>query len=241
MNTCKNCGVELDIEMNYCPLCGQKSSVSNSSGHKETIGNKPTKVENEPYNFNGLTQPQKRKVFWELSGIIIVSGILVSFIIDLIINKQISWSKYVITIGLFFLINISLINFLRKRVIALLFSSFISTSLLLLLLDWYNQNLHWGLKFGIPMIFFCYLTVFFLIVLVQKSRQKGINIIAYFLMAAGILGMCIEGILALHQYDQFKLQWSVILFVSLLSVSAILLFIHYRLKRATDLKSFFHI
>jgi hypothetical protein len=241
MNVCNYCGVELDIEMNYCPLCGHMSNTPVASSEKECIQGKTVDAGNESYNFSELTQSEKRKIVWELSSIILGSGILVSFIIDLFINKQISWSKYSITVGLFLFINITLILFLQKRIFILLSGSFIITSLLLLLLDWYNQNLYLGSKLGIPIIFFIYLVVFFLTVLIRKSKQKGVNVIAYFLMAAGVLSLCIESILSLLQFNQIKLQWSVIVFVSVLSVSGILLFIHYRLKKVTDLKKFFHI
>ncbi|MBN1926481.1 MAG: zinc ribbon domain-containing protein [Prolixibacteraceae bacterium] len=241
MNLCKNCGVELDINMNYCPLCGQKSTQSDSLFSDKKPEKKEFKAINEPYNLNELSASQKRKVFWELSAIILASSVVVSFIIDLIISKEINWSKYPITIGIFLFINISLISFIPKKIFILLSGSFISTSLFLIILDLYIHNLGWGFKLGIPIIFFIYLIVFFLTVVVKKSRQKGINLIAYFLIAAGIMGLCIEGILSLHLLNRFELRWSIILLVSLLSASGILLFIHYRLKKATDLKRFFHI
>jgi len=241
MNTCNYCGVELDADMNYCPLCGHKSNMPVVPNRKEALRKGAKASEPEIYDFDELTPLQKGKIFWELSTIILVSGVVVSFIIDLFINKQISWSKYTITIGLVLLANISLIVFVQKHVFLLLFGSFVSTSLLLLLLDLFSQNLGWGLKLGIPIIFFIYILVYFLMITIKKSRKKGINIIAYSLVAAGILCLCVDGIISLHLFDQMRLQWSVIVFVSVLPVSAILLFIHFRLKRVTDLRRFFHI
>ena len=241
MNVCNYCGVELDAEMNYCPLCGHKSNTPVVAGRKETNYKKPKETKTEAYDFVELTQLQKRKIVWELIDIVLVSGVVVSFIIDLFINKQITWSKYTISTGIVLLINISLIIFMQKRMFLLLSGCFISTSLLLLLIDLFNHNIGWGLMLGIPIIFFIYLVVFFLSVLVRKSRQKGINIIAYSLMAAGILCMCIEGIITLHTYNLLKLQWSIIVLISVIPVSGILLYIHYRLKRVTNLKKFFHI
>ena len=240
MNVCNYCGVELDAEMNYCPLCGRKSNAPVVTGRKGT-NKEPKETRAEVYDFEELTQPQKRKLVWELIALVMVSGVVASFIIDLFINKQITWSKYTITIGLAFLINTSLIIFMQKRFFLLLSGCFISTSLLLVLLDLFNLNLDWGLSLGIPIIFFLYIVLFFLSILIRKSKQKGINIIAYSLIAAGILCLCIEGIISLHRYNLLKFQWSVPVLVSVLPVSAILLYIHYRLKRVTNLKKFFHI
>lgn len=241
MNSCNNCGVELDVEMNYCPLCGQKSNTPVISNQKDTIRRNQKENGNEVYDFDELTQFQKQKLIWELITIVLVSGVVVSFIIDLFVNKQITWSKYPITIGLVLLINISLIVFMQKKIFLLMAGCFVSTSLLLLVLDLFNQNLGWGLKLGIPIIFVIYLVLFFLTIFARRARQKGINIIAYSLVAAAILCMCIEGIISLQTINLLKLRWSVIVLVSVLPVSAILLYIHYRLKKVTDLKKFFHI
>jgi hypothetical protein len=241
MKQCTNCGVELDVEMNYCPLCGQKSNAPVVPGHKEQFNKDSMDAEVESYAFEELTPLQKGKIFWELSTIILVSGVVVSLFIDLLVNKQVSWSKYSITIGMFLFVNISLITFLQRSVYLLLLGSYVSTSLLLLLLDLFSKNLGWGLKLGIPIIFFCYFIISLIVIIIKKSKQKGVNIIAYSLVAAGILCLCIDGIITLHRYNLFKLQWSMIVMISVLPVAGILLFIHYRLKKVTNLKRFFHI
>lgn len=241
MNVCNYCGVELDVEMNFCPLCGHKSNSLVVSSRKDS--NKKVHVEPKTvaYNFEELTQRQQRKVVWELAAFVLVSISVITLIIDLLITKQITWSKYPMTIGLILLIDISLILFLQKQFFLLFSGCFVSTSLLLFLLDLYNNSPYTGLKLGIPIIFFICLVVFLLAILIRKAKQKGINIIAYCLVAAGILCMCIEGIITLHTQYQLKLQWSMIVLVSVLPVSAILLYIHYRLKRVTNLKKAFHI
>jgi hypothetical protein len=111
----------------------------------------------------------------------------------------------------------------------------------MVLFDMFNKDIGWGTKLGIPLVFSFYLVVFVLISLVRSSKQRGINLIAYFLIASGILSLCVEGIISLQISNKLNFQWSVITLVSVLPVSAILLFIHYRLRKGTDLKRFFHI
>ncbi|HHV04197.1 MAG: DUF6320 domain-containing protein [Bacteroidales bacterium] len=230
MNICKKCGVELDVTMNYCPLCGQKSNISLEEPIKE-----------ETYDFQELSNVQKRKIFWDLSLIILIAGMLTSTVIDLIINKNITWSKYTITVCLSLVIHISLVIFLHARIIPLLLSGFTATSLLMVLLDWMNKSLDWSLTLGIPLLLSLYLIIFVLFVALKRSRQKGVNLIAYVLLAVAAMGICTEGIIALHVHQNLILHWSLILLVCIVAVSAILLFIHYRLKKATDLRRFFHI
>jgi hypothetical protein len=241
MNTCKNCGVELDVDMNYCPLCGQKSNITPRTVPKTGEDSGINDTVDETYGFKDLTHNQKRKVVWELMTIILVSGIVVSFIIDLLANKQITWSKYTVTSGLFLFINISLVIFFYKRMVLLLAGGFVAGALLVLALDWYSDGEGWGLGLGVPIILSFYLASALMAFVLTKTRRKGLNVIAYFLIVISLFSMSIEGLLSLYQTNTLTLQWSVILMVSVVAVSAILLFIHYRLKRVTDLRRFFHI
>ena len=241
MKVCNYCGVELDAEMNFCPLCGHKSNTPVVKSRKDVNNKDLNGNKTEAYNFEELTQSQQRKVVWELAAFVLVSCVVITLIIDLLVSRQITWSKYTMTIGFVLLIDISLIIFMQKRLFLLFSGCFASTTLLLFLLDLYNKHIDSGLKLGIPIIFFICLVVFLLALLIRKSKQKGINIIAYSLIAAGIICMCIEGIITLHTQKQLIFLWSMVVMVSVLPVSAILLYIHYRLKRVTNLKKAFHI
>lgn len=240
MNVCNYCGVELDAEMNFCPLCGHKSNTKTSNGVQNA---QKAALENgiEAFNYEALTHRQKRKIVWELAAFVLVLTSVVTLIIDLLTSKHITWSKYTMTIGAVLLMDISLILLMNKRIYLVLIGCFVSTSLLLFLIDLYAKTMDNGLTMGVPIIFFIFLVVFFLAIIVRKTRQKGINIIAYSLMAAGIICMCIEGIISLHLQNVLKFQWSLIVLVSVLPVSAVLLYVHYRLKRATNLKKVFHL
>lgn len=241
MTYCKTCGVELETSMKFCPLCG-KHIADERLEKEEHISLIETKQEERILSdFKELSPAQRRKLFWQLSGIILISGMLVTFIIDLIINQSITWSKYSMSTCLALFVNITMIVFFKKKIILSLIGCFISTSILLVLFDMFNKNIGWGTQLGVPLVFSFYLVVFLLISIVKRSKQRGINLIAYFLIAASILSISIEGIISLQVLKHLSLQWSVITLVSVMPVSAILLFIHYRLRKGTDLKRFFHI
>lgn len=241
MITCNYCGVELEENMNFCPLCG-KHITDESPEHEEYLQFHKTRQEERLLSdFKGLSQIQRRRLFWQLSGMILISGIIVTFIIDMVINKDITWSKYSMSACMVVFLNITVIVFLRKKIILSLVGSFLSNSFLLVLFDMFNKNTAWFTRLGIPLILSLYLVVFVLLSIVRNSKQRGINLIAYFLIALGILSICIEGIISLQINNSLSFQWSVIAIVSVLPVSVILLFIHYRLRKGTDLKRFFHI
>ncbi|HRW95720.1 MAG TPA: hypothetical protein P5167_07730, partial [Bacteroidales bacterium] len=130
---------------------------------------------------------------------------------------------------------------LHARVISLLISGFITNSVLIVLLDLMNKSIDWAFSFGIPLLLAFYLVLLIVSLIIKKTKQKGVNIIAYILLAIAAAGIFTEGILSLHMEKTLTFHWSLILLVCIVAISAILLFIHFRLKKATDLSKFFHI
>lgn len=227
--------------MDICPLCGcsefdqpptqEDSKTAGINRHYERLLD----------GYEHLTRKQKRMLFWEMSGIILFSGILVTLIINLVLSKSITWSRYSITVCLVLFANISLLSFWRHRLFLLLGGSFVTTSLLLILLDMYNQKIGWGTQLGIPLLLSFYLVIIVLTWIIRKTKQHGFNVLGYIFLSVGFLSLCIEGILSWYFKSDFRFQWSLIVFACMTAIAAILFFIHYRLNRGMDLRRFFHI
>src|SRR6056297_1354707 len=235
MIVCPNCGVELEENSNFCSLCGE-SIVNKSTENRIFI--KSGRVHGEERllsDYERLTGLQKRKIFWEISGLILISGIIISLLIDFVVNRSITWSKFPATVSLILIIHFTLNTFLRQKIILTLILSFLSVTGLFILFDTYGGNTGWDLRLGIPLILAAYLTVLSLIFLVRRARQKGMNIIAYSLIAAGLLSIFTEGIISVYTSGLIYLEWSLIVLVSVVFISMPLFYIHYRLKKATDL------
>jgi hypothetical protein len=239
MGYCKNCGVELDENMEYCPLCGQKTNEETSPSEK-IMHKKTGNIEIYP-RFDRLTKKQRLKFFGELSGIILMSAIVITFFIDFIINRSITWSKYSITASLVVLVNTTLFTFLRQRQFLFLILSFLSTALLLVLFDLYSQNSGWGIQLGIPLLFSFYVWIFLIAIITKSNKHHGLNILAYYFLSTGFFTICIDGILSFYHTNGLHLQWSMIVIACLIPISAILLYIHYRLKKEIYFKRFFHL
>ena len=239
MKKCNYCGVELDSTMNQCPLCGlaigEQHLLSNKYNFKQGLGDKTL---NELEN---MTVSQRRKLFWEISGIILVSGIIATVIIDLIVNKNITWSKYNIIASFTVFANISFITFFRSRSILLVLGSLISNALLLVLLDLISSNSGWGIKLGIPILISFYVVVIGVICLLRITHRRGFNILAVIFIAVGIFLVCTEAFISLYFKNTIQLMWSIIVGASILPIAALMVFIHYRLKKGTDLRRFFNI
>jgi hypothetical protein len=233
--------VEVEENANFCSLCGELLLENAADSAAIIKSGKLRRQEKLLTDYQKLTGFQKRKIFWQISALILISGIIITSLIDFIGNQNITWSKYPATISLVLFINFTLNTFLRQKIILMVILSFLSVTGLFRLFDIYAGNTGWEIKLGIPIIFAAYLTVFTLIFLVRKAKQKGLNIIAFSLTAAGLLCICVEGMISVYFQSSVYFGWSLIVMVSVTFISILLLYIHYRLKKATDLKRFFHI
>lgn len=242
MSYCSYCGVKLDSDMEVCPLCG----LAIGREHIETIVKRM-----EHHNFmdkalseyRSLSMTQKRILFLEVSGIILVSGIIVTALIDLIISKRISWSIYNIVASLSILANISFFTFFRNKFIFLVIGSFVTNATMLLLLDLVGSgsNIGWGSMLGLPILLTTYILVIIVIWLIRISNWRGFNILALVFIAVGIFLVCIEFFVSLYLYNSIRLRWSIIAGSSIIPISALLFFVHYRLKAGIELKRFFNV
>jgi len=243
MIRCPYCGVELEENANYCSLCGEpvrpQAADANHLTHLES--SKGKREDRELTEFHRLSGFQKRMIFWKISGIILLSGMLIVFVIDLVGNQSLTWSRYPLTVSGILLVNATLIAFWYKRSFLLLLLSFLSVAILLVLLDIYAGNTGWGMQLGIPLLMAAYVVIYIYSVLIRRTERKGLNVLAYSLSVSGVLCVCIDGILSLYSGETLHFGWSLIVMVAVALISALLLYIHFRLKRGTDLKRFFHI
>lgn len=234
MTICKNCGVELEEVMQYCPLCGEP--VTNKGNvHIPTPG-----LEQAFPHMGTMSQPQK-KFTWEVVSIILLSGIMATFIIDFIINKHVTWSEYPVAVSLVIFSYISLFAFWHQRSIIQMAGSFILSSIFLFLLDVLTGGVRWSIKLGIPLLLASNLVISLLIIVIRQSKYKGINLIAYAFLGAALLCICAEGILSIFKTGALRLEWSVIVAGCIVPVFFVLLFVHLRLKKGRSLEKTFHV
>ena len=241
MKRCPNCGVEVEENANFCSLCGEPLPDDTADNGTFIKSGKLRREEKLITDYQQLTGFQKRKIFWQISGLILISGAISTLLIDFVETLSITWSKYPAIISLVLFINFTLNTFLRKKVMLMAVLSFLSVTGLFLLFDVFAGDTGWEIIPGVLILVAAYLTVFLLISLVRKTKQKGLNVIAYSLIAAGVLSICTEGMITLYSQNAMQFGWSLIAMVSVVFISIPLFYIHYRLKKATDLKRFFHI
>jgi len=240
MSYCNYCGVELDKAVSSCPLCGLKVGEKRVVTH-EWKSRQPVFKDQIASEIENMTAAQKRKLFWEISVIILISGVLVTLVVNWIESRTITWSKYIFVASLSILASISFFTLLRNRPLILVLGSFISNAALLLLLDLISSNIGWGTKLGVPILISLYALILLVLWLIHISHRRGFNILAVIFIALGLFLICIEVFVSLYFNHTITLSWSIIAAVSMIPISTLLFLVHYRLKSGIELRRFFHI
>ena len=240
MSYCNYCGVELDKAVTSCPLCGLIVGEKRVVTH-EWKSRQPVFKDQIASEIEKMTAAQKRKLFWEISVIILVSGVLVTLVVNWIESRTITWSKYILVASLSILASISFFTLLRNRPFILVLGSFISNAALLLLLDLISSNIGWGTKLGVPILVSLYALILLVLWLIRISHRRGFNILAVIFIALGLFLICIEVFVSLYFNHTITLSWSIIAAASMIPISTLLFLVHFRLKSGIELRRFFHI
>ena len=229
-NICPNCGVILDEGLEICPLC--KSRPKEDSNEKGEL---------YPSDILHLSEEKSRIHAWELSAIIAFSANLICIIVDMVIVKGINWSLYAVTSVTGLWLFITSFTFLLKRPAMLGISLAITTLAMLIIFDMLSLPVTWFMGIGLPIsLSFWILFAIFLFIL-RRLRWKGFNVLAIVFIELSALCIVIDIFSDLALRDKIFIDWSAITAATLVPIAGVLFFIHYRMKRGKDLRSFFHV
>jgi hypothetical protein len=187
-----------------------------------------------------MSRPQK-KFTWEIVSIILLSAAVTTFIVNFIINHQITWSEYPIAIDLTIFCYVSLFAFCNWSTLLQMTGGLILSSLCLLALDALTGGIQWSAALGIPLLFASNGIIALLLIVIRSSKVKGLNLIGYAFLGAAALCVLTDGIVSKFKTGLFQIKWSVIVTACTIPVVVVLLFVHFRLKRGRSLKKTFHL
>ena len=236
MAYCSKCGVEVDNDIQKCPLCQFKIpdiGEANSGPSKFPIA-----INEYPQQLTDL----KIKIFKSIA-IFLSSTIIILLLLNRKISGEITWAKYTSLIFLAMIIYaffcFGFIKSFRKAFTGVA----ITTIILLFLIDKIKDGLSWFVPVGLPISLSIFFIVMIIVYISKKSRSRGLNVIAYSLFGVSILCLVIEFCLTNYVYGFVDLSWSTIVCIQLSTIAVILLYIHYRFpeKYKNKIKRFFHV
>ena len=235
---CQSCGVELEDDMQLCPLCGQPAVGDRSDNKVQDIST--MKWRDSSFVPKQMSQPQK-KLTWEIVSLILLSGAIATFGVDFIINARITWSEYPAAICLAIFCYVSLFAFSRQTLSIKVAGGLLLSSVSLVILDLLTGGARWSTGLGIPLLFICNVVVLLFITIIRRSKYKGINLIAYAFLCASFICISIEGVVSVFKNEELRLHWSIIVASCVIPVVIVLLFMHFRLKKGRSLEKTFHV
>ncbi|NMC40900.1 MAG: hypothetical protein GYA43_06980 [Bacteroidales bacterium] len=232
MIICVNCGVELDDGTDRCPLCGM-DPAEKACRDEITSGS--------PSGIIKLQKKENRRYLWELIGILAFSGIAVCTVIDLLIRKGLGWSLISdVSIAAAWVI-ITLYLFVYKEPLVFFLSVMLTVLAALFSIAFLGDAMEWFLPVGLPVTLAAFMSAAAVVILYRAAHFRGLNILASALVILSGLCIIIEILLDRYNNASTDLRWSLIVAASILPVSLIFFFYHYRLKKGNRLDSFFHI
>lgn len=229
MKICKECGVELDDDMNSCPLC--YASVSNGEVTRSDI--------KDLLHPDGAKKHLMQRILWQITVVLLLSAIVATLIINLSIVGSITWSIYPISICLMILAYASLMALWRTTFILKLLGGWFISALLLVVVNLYSQG-NWPLLLALPIVSAITIIGIVLYFLLVGLRTKGLNVLALIFVSLAVASLSIEAILSSYLNGKIALGWSVIVAACLLPVTAAIVFMYFRTKNNSDLQKIFH-
>jgi hypothetical protein len=233
MNICKQCGVELEHDMTICPLCG---TSTRSNEQSENIPRQTTTGHPADIHKKHLLQ----RVLWQVTSILLFSGIVATLVIDLANHGSVTWSVYPVSICLMIFSYASLMALWRSKIIIQLLAGWLISALVLIVLNFFLPGIHWPLRLALPILCTVNVTGILLVIIIERIKTKSLNIMAIIFVAVTIACLAIDGIISFYFENLIRLQWSIIIAACLLPVTAVLFFMYFKTRDNTELQKIFH-
>ena len=231
---CKKCLVELDDDMKHCPLCG--TSLDGEAMQEDLLRDRTSQFPHGEDAERDLLQ----QILWQVTATLLFSGIVATLIIDLARHDTITWSLYPVTLCLMVLSYASLFAFWRTKTIYRIAAGWLLSTLLLIVIHRFIPGAAWTTGLGIPLLVAVNAISLALLVVFRIAQRKGLNLLAYSVVAIAVLCISIEGIISRYTTGQVDLGWSVIVAACLLPVAVALLFMFLRTWNNPRLQKIFH-
>jgi hypothetical protein len=216
MSYCVNCGVELEPALRACPLCGT-----------EVVNPKEPEAAAEKRKLPEIRDEYKKvdRVFWiNFISILVVVPIATCLICDMLYNKHLTWSLYVVA-GVVILWAFSISPFLFKSFsyLKMVTADMIGVLVGLFMLYLLSPGKNWLLEIALPIVIYCYLIWLLIIWLTKRKVLRGLRIGSAYALAIGLMIILLETLTDLSASGIVDISWSWFIIAPCISVAALLI------------------
>jgi hypothetical protein len=229
--------VEVDDFVAVCTLCGtpiQKSTSENDIPQAPFPQENPSasKKSAEEYNLN-LT--------WMIITVIFFIPLFVLLTINFVYSGTHAWTGYAISSIIAAWLCVTIVLFFIKNYLVYSTGIMIITGLLLFFFDLHYDKLLWFFPVGLPALLLLYILSLAVIALIFRVKDKGLNVGAFILIAAGMFCLGFDSLLTNLVYRAVKPTWSLVVLSVTIPTALLFLFLHYVMKKRIKYKRVFHI
>jgi hypothetical protein len=237
MPYCSYCGVEVDEKTVSCPLCGAEIPATSKEPPLFT-GDYPPKEHRLYYPRRAYTSGEKRAVLWLLAFILAVP-LTIIVVVDLYVNRALTWSIYPLVAFAGVWIVVALALFLRG--FWKIFLSYVGLAVLLSVV--FNLIAGAGvaiLRWNLPILIWTALLTMGCAAYGRRVKRIGANLAAVIVWAIVLLCFGIDVLVTINGGGrEFPLGWSLIVASALVPTGALLMYIHGHFGKTFSLRRYF--
>ena len=231
MPYCPRCGVEIEVGIEKCPLCGTPIQPLEEPDWSYKYFPETPKLPRMP----PMTAKQRRMFAWEIVSVSLLVISLLVLMLNVIINHTVSWSLYPLAglVAAWLLATFPL--FFPKKPFIIVAGEVGTIMILLLVIDAIDSKIQWYHKLALPIIVII-LIITSVIVFLSIKVGKSVNIAAFILF--GIATICVGVDIYTHKIIEgyFSATWSLIVLPPLTIIGLFLLYVQYRLTQRVNLR-----
>jgi len=195
----------------------------------------------DPSSNDALSDDDRRRVAVELLSVAFGIAFAVTLLVDLFINRSLSWSLYAATaiVAAWLVGAMPLILYRHPWILFAVLGP--SLVFLVFLMDVFDGRLGWFLWYGLPISLCFEISVVSVAALICTQRRKGLNVVALILCGSAFFCFGIETAVDLNQPHSLSYDWSVVVALALVPTAGILFYLHYRIVNRASLKKLFRL
>ncbi len=172
-------------------------------------------------------------------GFLIPASIVLT--VDWFINRSLSWSLFaLVSLGAAWMWSLLPLFFNRKPyqlILAITVVAIVALTAIGILAG----DKSWILSIAVPIVICAGILSSGVTTLTRKTRRVGGNLAAWILQAIAILTVCADILINSRFKESLRPGWSIIAASTLLPISILLLYLHYRPSKQRKLRRYFHV
>jgi len=224
MSYCVNCGVELAPSEKNCPLCSVPVLNPVSPWQEPSVRPYPRQLEK-------IMRRIDRRYGATLATLLLFLPVVLAVISNMIIDRAITWSAYVVGAGVcLFFWGLFPLSLRKPKILLLVGIDVLVTLLYLGLINYMSGSSAWFWPLALPLTLIAGLLAFLVLFCHRTKQIRGLYKVAAVLVLLGAAAVAVEFILNRFNTGGFHLFWSWFVLIPCIILGIIFILLEKRQK-----------